>query len=517
MKRLLCPLAVVGFSVSAYSQAASHVNPDYDKYASAVAAELKQQGRKSVVVSDFTTFENLVAGELDPKNQKAKLEGVLKQLKLDRADIAEGLGTRNSTEGTKVGLGGPSEGRPIGDTVMKSPEKGAISKGEAIQNEINKVQGAINAIDSGAPRSNVVGIVVGYSAAGHSESVIDTLNKMQAMAAKEFGLDSKSGMVLINGATNEGINQRLAEGINNGKFKPAGNPALFSTMGAVSVQAGEYGGMVNVNKYNYLADTKLWELKVDANSSSQNPGVVAGAAQKAGANVLWMAAEGGAIGVKETLEYITHHHDPKAKGTAYITLGVGEEPTNKAKDKGVRGTTELTYFLSQNPDLIDSMEKNKIKFGIVDSKSGRTYQDIREYLKSEDWKAVKTRVNDSVRQVSTEGFERKKKEIAELQKREDALKDKTDPKDKAQKKAYETQRLILQGEVTLVENFARGSGYISDLLGDLGKSLPAGHDKSLFTKMQAAGAATRTAAERADEGRRLDPAAAAAEARRSAK
>jgi hypothetical protein len=233
----------------------------------------------------------------------------------------------------------------------------------------------------------VVGFLAGFSSAGHDSKVVDNLNTMQKAAAEYFGLKANSSYGLINGASMDGgINERFEEAVKDGKFKPAVDSKNFKSYGAVSVNIGEWGGMMTTNKSVLLADSPAgnYEMKANPQSSSLNPLSVAQAATAAGASVHIMLTEGGEIGLKEVLEYINNQHKPGQK--ALIHLGIGYDPTNPSKDKGIRGASFLARHLALHPELIDSLEKSGVKFMAVDATTGRHYSSIKEYLKSPDWK-----------------------------------------------------------------------------------------------------------------------------------
>lgn len=310
----------------------------------------------------------------------------------------------------------------------------------------------------------VVGFLAGFSSAGHDAGVIDSVNTMQKAAAQYFGLNANSSYGLINGASIDGgINEQFDKAVKAGTFKPAVDPKNFKSYGAVSVNIGEWGGMMTTNKSVLLADSPPgnYEMKANPQSASQNPLSVAMAAQKAGANVHIMLTEGGEIGLKEVLEYLNNHHKPGTK--ALIHLGIGYDGTNPSKDKGMRGASFLARHLALHPELIESFEKSGIKFMAVDAASGRHYSSIKEYLKSKDWKTQLRKFSNAAKEINSDEFDKKKKTIAEL---EEKLKGEND-KDK--KKQLNNQIGTLKGEIALVENRVNSEGKIAEYVGELSK------------------------------------------------
>ncbi len=337
--------------------------------------------------------------------------------------------------------------------------------------------------------SKTVGFLAGNSASGHDAGVVDHLNKMQRAAAVHFNMDAKSGYALVNGASMDGgINQRFEEAVKDGRFIPAGDKSNFKSYGAVSVNIGEYGGMMQSNKSVLIYDTPTqeWELKSHQKSPSQNPRVLADVAQLADANVHIMLTEGGEIGMKEVLEYITNHHDPKTK--ALIHLGIGYNPTNVAKDKGFRGASFLAKFFSQHPEMIDEMEKKGINLMAVDAQSDRHYSSFKEYLKSNDWKTQLIKFRNASIDKDGKDYKDKKAKIAVL---EDSLKTETD-KDK--KKQFNNSISTLKGEITLVDNRVISEQIVSKYLAENSKTVISGHDKTLLEKMSKAAATSDVAA-----------------------
>ena len=261
----------------------------------------------------------------------------------------------------------------------------------------------------------VVGFLAGNSAAGHSSDVINDVNTMQKAAAQYFGLNANSSYGLINGASMDGgINQRFEEAVKEGKFNPAVDSKNFKSYGAISVNIGEWGGMMKTNKSVLLADSPSGNYEMKANSTlpSGNPLSVAVAAQEAGANVHIMLTEGSEIGLKEVLEYLNNQHKPNTK--ALVHLGIGYDPTNPSKDKGIRGASFLARHLALHPELIDSLEKSGVKFMAVDAASGSHYSSIKEYFKSSHWKTQLLKFKNAEVEIKSEEFSRKKKLLAEL-------------------------------------------------------------------------------------------------------
>ncbi len=310
----------------------------------------------------------------------------------------------------------------------------------------------------------VVGFLAGFSSAGHDARVIDSVNTMQKAAAQYFGLNANSSYGLINGASVDGgINEQFDKAMKAGTFNPAVDSKNFKSYGAVSVNIGEWGGMMTTNKSVLLADSPAgnYEMKANAQSASQNPLALADAAKTAGASVHIMLTEGGEIGLKEVLEYLNNHHKSGTK--ALIHLGIGYDGTNPSKDKGMRGASFLARHLALHPELIESFEKSGIKFMAVDAASGRHYSSIKEYLKSNDWKTQLLKFSNAAKEINSDEFAKKKKAIADL---EEKLKSETD-KDK--KKQINNQIGTLKGEVALVENRVNSEGKIAEYVGELSK------------------------------------------------
>lgn len=351
----------------------------------------------------------------------------------------------------------------------------------------------------------VVGFLAGFSSAGHDAKVVDNLNTMQKAAAEYFGLKANSSYGLINGASMDGgINERFEEAVKDGKFKPAVDPKNFKSYGAVSVNIGEWGGMMTTNKSVLLADSPAgnYEMKANPQSSSLNPLALTQAATIAGANVHVMLNEGGEIGLKEVLEYINNQHKPGQK--ALIHLGIGYDPTNPSKDKGIRGASFLARHLALHPELIDSLEKSGVKFMAVDATSGRHYSSIKEYLKSPDWKTQLLKFSKAGTELNSKEFEAKKKLIAEL---EEKVKSETN-KDK--KKALNNQIGTLKGEIALTENRVNSETKIAEYVGELSKIKGYQSGSGALERVAKASGSAIEATRRS--GATVDPAAAAKEA-----
>ncbi len=324
-------------------------------------------------------------------------------------------------------------------------------------------------------------------------------------AAPDFQLKMRH-LPLINGASLDGgINQAFEEALKKGTFRPAGDPKNFKSYGAVSVNIGEWGGMMTSNRSVLVSDTPVgvWELKSNEKASSQNPLSVARAAQKAGGHVHIMLAEGGEIGLKEVLEYITNQHDPKTK--ALIHLGIGFDPTNPAKDKGIRGATFFANFLASHPELIEEMERKGIKLMAVDAPSGKHYASFKEYLSSKDWKTQRLKFKAAATEIEGKGYTDKKTKVALL---EDRIKAEVDS-DK--KKQLNTQILTLKGEIALIENRVNSNSLIYKYLSENARSTVPLHDKALLEKMTRAAATNDTSSIRRS-GLKVDPAEAAKKA-----
>jgi hypothetical protein len=221
--------------------------------------------------------------------------------------------------------------------------------------------------------------------------------------------------------------------------------------------------MMTTNKSVLLADSPPgnWEMKANPLSSSQNPFSLATAAKEAGANVHIMLTEGGEIGLKEVLEYINNHHEPGQK--ALIHLGIGYDPTNPSKDKGIRGASFLARHLALHPEVIDSLEKSGIKFMAVDALSGRNFSSIKDYFRSTYWKTQLLKFSNAETELNSKEFEAKKKLISEI---EEKLKSETD---KEKKKVLNNQIGTLKGEIALVENRVNSEAKISGYIGEFSK------------------------------------------------
>lgn len=312
--------------------------------------------------------------------------------------------------------------------------------------------------------TKVVGFLAGFSSAGHDAGVIDAVNTMQKAAAQYYGLNANSSYGLINGASVDGgINEQFDKAVKNGTFTPAVDQKNFKSYGAVSVNIGEWGGMMTTNKSVLLADSPAgsYEMKTGPQAPSGNPQSLAMAAQQANANVHIMLTEGGEIGLKEVLEYLNNQHKNGTK--ALIHLGIGYDGTNPSKDKGMRGASFLARHLALHPELIDSLEKSGVKFMAVDAASGRHYSSIKDYLKSNDWKTQLLKFSKAGIEINSDEFNKKKQKIAELEK---AVASETD-KDK--KKQLNNQIGTLKGEVGLVENRVNSEAKIAEYIGELSK------------------------------------------------
>ena len=348
----------------------------------------------------------------------------------------------------------------------------------------------------------VVGFLAGFSSAGHNAGVIDSVNTMQKAAAQYFSLNANSSYGLINGASVDGgINEQFEKAVKAGTFTPAVDPKNFKSYGAVSVNIGEWGGMMTTNKSVLLADSPPgnYEMKANPRSASQNPLSVAMVAQDSGASVHIMLTEGGEIGLKEVLEYLNNHHKQGTK--ALIHLGIGYDGTNPSKDKGVRGASFLARHLALHPELIETFEKSGIKFMAVDASSGRHYSSMKEYLKSNDWKTQLLKFANAGKEIHSDEFAKKKKAIADL---EEKLKSETD-KDK--KKQVNNQIGTLKGEVGLVENRVNSEGKIAEYIAEFSK-LPAGYKGTGALEKVAKASASAVEANK-KSGATVDPAAAA--------
>lgn len=312
--------------------------------------------------------------------------------------------------------------------------------------------------------TKVVGFLAGFSSAGHDAGVIESVNTMQKAAAQYYGLNANSSYGLINGASVDGgINEQFDKAVKNGTFTPAVDQKNFKSYGAVSVNIGEWGGMMTTNKSVLLADSPagIYEMKTGPQAPSGNPQSLAMAAQQANANVHIMLTEGGEIGLKEVLEYLNNQHKNGTK--ALIHLGIGYDGTNPSKDKGMRGASFLARHLALHPELIDSLEKSGVKFMAVDASSGRHYSSIKDYLKSNNWKTQLLKFSKAGTEIVSDEFNKKKLKIAELEK---AVATETD-KDK--KKQLNNQIGTLKGEVGLVENRVNSEAKIAEYVGELSK------------------------------------------------
>lgn len=315
-----------------------------------------------------------------------------------------------------------------------------------------------------ASGTKVVGFLAGFSSAGHNAGVIDGVNTMQKAAAQYFGLNANSSYALINGASVDGgINEQFDKAVKNGSFTPAVDVKNFKSYGAVSVNIGEWGGMMTTNKSVLLADSPAgnYEMKTGPQAASGNPLALAEAAQQAKANVHIMLTEGGEIGLKEVLEYLNNQHKSGTK--SLVHLGIGYDGTNPSKDKGLRGAAFLARHLALHPELIDSLEKSGVRFMAIDAASGRHYSTIKDYFKSNDWKTQLLKFSQASTEINSDEFNKKKQRIAELEKAVSA------ETDKDKKKQLSNQIGILQGEVALVENRVHSEAKIAQYVGELSK------------------------------------------------
>jgi len=430
MSRKVLASVICTFAFSMVYAQQEPVNPQFQEYRNNVVKELN--GEKVLELE-----QKIQSYEQQKKGVKHDMQvaAIDAQIKRTQKEVAEIRKTSGATE------------------VVTDPKK--FSSGVASDLKASK-------------GPNVVGFLAGYSSAGHTAGVIDQVNTMQKAAAQYFRLGEGSSYGLINGASMDGgINQRFEEAVKDGKFTPAVDKANFKSYGAVSVNIGEWGGMMTTNKAVLLADSPAgnYEMKTSASSPSMNPESVADAAKKAKANVHVMLTEGGEIGLKEVLEYLNNSHDSKSK--ALIHLGIGYDPTNPSKDKGIRGASFLAKYLSQHPEMIGELESKGVKFMVVDEKSGRHYSDIKDYLKSADWKTQLIKFSKANAEIESPEFAKKKQLIAEL---EDKLKNEAD-KDK--KKQLNNQIGTLKGEVALTENRVNYESLMSKHIGEISKI--AGH------------------------------------------
>lgn len=480
-------IAIVSCSFSVFAQM---VNPQFSQYRDNVVKELN--GEKVLALQQKEAKLSIALdGHADDSRWASAYRQDSAKVTADKA----GNATYQELVSVRKEIADAMKTAPTQTLVTSDPRQ--FSRG--IANDLKSSSG---------PR--VVGFLAGFSSAGHDAGVIENVNTMQKAAAQYFGLNANSSYGLINGASVDGgINEQFDKAVKNGSFTPAVDPKNFKSYGAVSVNIGEWGGMMTTNRAVLLADTPAgsYEMKTGPKAASENPLSLAEATRQANASAHIMLTEGGEIGLKEVLEYLNNHHKPGTK--ALVHLGIGYDGTNPTKDKGMRGASFLARHLALNPELIDTLEKSGVKFMAVDAASGRHYSSIKDYLRSADWKTQQIKFSKANIEINSDEFKKKKQSIIDLEK---AAKEETD-KDK--KKQLNNKIGALKGEVALTENRVNSEAKITEYVGELSKVNGYKSGSGSLEKVAKASAATVEANKKS--GTTVDPAAAAKAATKGVK
>ncbi len=479
------------------------------------------------VNANFNRYEGNVFTELNSDPKTKELYTKTKNLEVEYSRAIQGVDPENVRQGfSTIGSGHSTMYQHDVDQYKKSQrineelnktrqqlsERIVQAGGVEVFTDANQFASSIASDLNKTSGSKVVGFLAGFSSAGHDAGVVNDLNTMQKAAAQYFEMGKGSSYSLINGASADGgINQRFEEAVKDGKFTPAGDKSNFKSYGAVSVNIGEWGGMMKTNKSVYLADSPSedYEMKSSPKAPSGNPLSLATAAQGGNANVHIMLTEGGRIGLREVMEYLNNHHNPSKK--ALIHLGVGYDPTNPAKDQGFRGASFLAKYLSSHPEMIDELESKNVKFMAVDAKSGRHYSSIKEYFKSADWKSQLLKFSQASVEIDSDEFKAKKHKIADLEKQAIA------ESNKDKKKTITSQVSVLKGEVALTENRVSYESLMANYTSEFSKINGYKSGSGIFEKVAKGSALAVESTKRSGVGVTLDPVDAARTATKSAK